>query len=259
MNGELLNLALIVWCAAAVAMFVTWLVQVKTKDASYVDVIWALGIGCATLYTFIFFTDYSLRKIIIFLCPLFWSLRLSYHLTRRLLYLNQEDSRYKTMRESMADKANLGFLIFFQVQAIFVIMFSLPIMCALLTESKDFNFIDLLGLVIFITAFTGESLADRQLLSHRKQYGAKVTCQSGLWYYSRHPNYFFEWIHWFSYACFCFYSSYFLFTLMMPFVMLFFIIKITGIPHVERESLKKKPDYKEYMANTPMIIPNIFK
>lgn len=248
-----------VWLVAALVMIITWMIQLKTKDASYVDVVWALGIGAAATYTLIFYTDLSIRKFIIFICPLFWSLRLGYYLCKRLVYLQEEDSRYQTMRAAMGEKVNIGFFLFFQVQAVFIVLFSAPIIIALTSTSNQFSLIDFIGIVIFIIAFVGESIADRQLLQHKKNNGPLVTCQSGLWFYSRHPNYFFEWLHWFSYACFSFYSVYFYITLAAPFLMLFFIVYLTGIPHVEREALRKKLDYAEYKKNTPVLIPNIFK
>lgn len=259
METGLLEILFNIWIIASLAMFITWLIQLKTKDASYVDVVWSLGIGIATVYTFLLFSDHNIRKIIIFLCPLFWSLRLSYHLTRRLVFLNTEDSRYHTMRKSMDKKANLGFFLFFQAQAFFIVLFSMPIVMALLTESNQVTILDLIGIIIFLIAIIGETIADKQLFDHKKRYNTSVTCKSGLWYYSRHPNYFFEWIHWFSYAFFCFFTSYFYITILMPFLMLFFIIYITGIPHVEREAEKKRSDYSEYKKNTPMLIPNFFK
>lgn len=198
-----------IWLFSAITMLITWLIQLKTKDASYVDVVWSAGIGCAAIYTFLVYTDYNFRKIIIFALPLFWSIRLTHHLARRLIYLNQEDNRYQTMRTSLDKKANLGFFLFFQVQAIFIVIFATPIIMALLTESNTLGALDILGIFIFIMAILGESISDKQLFNHRKANGPNITCQSGLWYYSRHPNYFFECLHWFAYVCFCFYSSFF--------------------------------------------------
>lgn len=248
-----------VWLSAASAMFCTWLRQLKSKDASYVDVVWSAGIGISALVFFLYNNLFDFRHIIILLCALFWSFRLSCHLTSRLMYLKEEDSRYNTMRKVMGARANIGFLIFFQVQAVFIVMFAAPIIIALSTNQTSWQISDYLGLVIFIIAFVGETIADKQLLNHRKQHGANITCQDGLWYYSRHPNYFFEWIHWFAYACFAISSSYFWLTSLMPFLMLFFIIYVTGIPHAEREAMSKKPDYLDYKKSTPMLILNIFK
>lgn len=259
MESTLINILIDIWIGAAILMLLTWLIQVRTNDASYVDVVWAAGIGLATVYCFFIFTEINLRTCLIFLCPLFWSYRLSYYLIKRLIKLGHEDSRYQTMRTSFGGYANLVFLIFFQVQALFILIFATPVVIALLSPDNILSINDIVGLLIFITALLGEAIADKQLLKHKIEHGNNITCQTGLWYYSRHPNYFFEWMHWFSYALFSISSSYFYITLMMPFIMLFFIIYVTGVPHVEREALKKKPDYDDYIKTTPMLIPNIFK
>ena len=82
-----------------------------------------------------------------------------------------------------------------------------------------------------------------------------VTCQVGLWNYSRHPNYFFEWLGWFAYPFLCIDSKLFSITLLFPFVVLLFLFKLTGISHVERESIRNKSDYEAYIATTSVFIP----
>lgn len=252
---------------ASLTMFITWLYQNKYKDASYVDVSWAASIGIIALSTYIYtslfsaqslfnlFSLYNLRYLIITLCALFWSFRLASYLAIRIFKSRQEDTRYKTMRIAMGNKANLGFFIFFQLQALFVIIFSCPIIIALLTKQVSWQLTDTLAILIFIIAFVGESIADKQLYRFKQQYPQGKTCQTGLWYYSRHPNYFFEWLHWFTYALFSINSPYFIFTIIAPFLMLFFILKLTGIPHVENEAIKNKPDYADYKSTTSMFIP----
>lgn len=249
---------LILFLHTSVACFagftLLWLWQTKSQDASWVDVLWGASIGVVSIYTFLVYAPHNLRHFIILLCPLFWSIRLSYHLTRRLLFLKSEDSRYHTMREQ-SKHPNQMFFVFYMVQAVFVLVFSAPIIVALLSPASHWLMTDTIALIIFIVALTGESIADKQLLAHRRENGSTITCQKGLWYYSRHPNYFFEWIHWFAYAFFSVSSSALWLAASMPFIMLLFLIKVTGIPHAEREALKKKPDYAEYQRTTSMFIP----
>jgi steroid 5-alpha reductase family enzyme len=237
-------------------MLLFWLLQLKTKDASLVDVIWALSIFISTIYLFLSLSHYNLRHLIIALLSSFWSLRLAGYLLLRIKKSTQEDSRYQQMRQSLEQFAPIGFFFFYQAQAMFVTIFTTPIAIALMSPRKALNFIDIIGIAVFILAIVGESIADKQLMQFKMQNkGANKTCNKGLWYYSRHPNYFFEWVHWFAYVFFSYQSSYFWLSCLAPLVMLFFLWKVTGISHVEREALKKKPDYKEYIKTTSAFIP----
>jgi len=241
---------------ASVLMFIIWLLQIKINDASYVDVFWALALGIVACYVTLTKTTLDIRHVIIGILPVLWSLRLSTYLWVRISKSATEDSRYMAMRAAMGDKAHLGFFVFFQAQALFVVMFATPIVISLLTTEQQWQYTDTLALIIVAIAITGESIADKQLHEFKKDNkGKNVTCQNGLWNYSRHPNYFFEWIHWFAYALFSISSEYFWVTAVMPFLMLIFLLKLTGIPHVERVAVKRKPDYQHYINTTSAFIP----
>lgn len=245
-----------VQAGASIMMLLLWLWQEKTKDATAVDVAWALGIGMATLWWFFELGRFDLRHSLIAAVGVFWSMRLGGYLWLRMLRLTDEDSRYQTMRQAMGRYASVGYLGFFQLQAIFITLFSMPIFIALSTESVQLMVTDFVGFGIFAVAVIGEGVADRQLMRFKAlNPGRDKTCQVGLWRYSRHPNYFFEWLHWFAYAAFSVSSPLFLVTCIMPFAMLIFLLKLTGIPHVENEALKSKKDYQEYMNSTSGFIP----
>ena len=160
------------------------------------------------------------------------------------------------MRASMGSYQHVGFFIFYQAQSVFVTIFTLPITSSLLTQETSIGTLDIIGALFFASALLGESIADNQLSKFKQQnIGVRKTCDVGLWYYSRHPNYFFEWLHWFAYPFFTYGTEYFYICVFAPFVMLVFLLKLTGIPHVEREALKNKPDYKDYVATTSAFIP----
>ena len=199
---------------------------------------------------------HDIRHIIIACLGLFWSIRLSFYLLKRIRRSEQEDTRYQSMRKGMGPYASAGFFVFYQVQSVFVTIFTTPIAIALLSDSKKIDGTDVIGCLIFIIAVMGEALADRQLMKFKEAtQNKKKTCSVGLWFYSRHPNYFFEWLHWFSYPLFSLQSDYLWISCLAPIVMLLFLLKLTGIPHVEREALKNKTDYKGYMETTSVFIP----
>lgn len=252
----LLHLLLIIAVFSSLFMAALWCWQLKSQDASLVDVLWALSIFIAILYVVIATQHYlNLRHILIALCGLIWSGRLAWHLWSRIYHSNAEDPRYANMRQSMQHYKHIGFFIFFQIQALFVVIFSTPITIALTTVSTQLQWSDYLGFFIFIVAFSGEAIADQQLKTFKQHAKDSTTCRAGLWNYSRHPNYFFEWIHWFAYPWFSVSSDYFWITCLVPFIMLIFLLKLTGIPHLEREAIKNKPDYLEYIKTTSSFIP----
>ncbi len=116
---------------------------------------------------------------------------------------------------------------------------------------------EIAGIALWLAAIAGETLADRQLAQFRaKPANRGKTCRAGLWRYSRHPNYFFEWLHWWSYVLMGINVSNGWVTLIGPVVMLFFLFYITGIPHTEKQAVASRgDDYREYQRTTSMFFP----
>jgi steroid 5-alpha reductase family enzyme len=116
---------------------------------------------------------------------------------------------------------------------------------------------DYLAIAIWLITLSGETLADAQLARWRKNAANHGrTCRGGLWRYSRHPNYFFEWLLWFSYVALALSSTWWLLTLIVPSVLLFLILKVTGIPYTEKRALASRgDDYRAYQKSTSAFIP----
>jgi len=116
---------------------------------------------------------------------------------------------------------------------------------------------DVLAIAVWIVAIAGEGVADRQLARFRADPENRgKTCRAGLWRYSRHPNYFFEWVHWFTYVLLAFGSPYVWLTLAGPAVMLLFLYKVTGIPYTEKRALMSRgDDYRRYQETTSAFVP----
>ena len=112
-------------------------------------------------------------------------------------------------------------------------------------------------MAIWFIAVAGEGVADWQLKQFRSRPENKgKICQSGLWNYSRHPNYFFEWLVWVGFFVFAWDSPFGCFTVLCPALMLFFLLRVTGIPLTEELSLKSKGDaYREYQRTTSAFVP----
>ena len=104
-------------------------------------------------------------------------------------------------------------------------------------------------------ALVGVTLSDRQLLNFKRNHDRYEVCDVGLWQYSRHPNYFFEWLHWFVYPILLWKTDYFWWSLAVVFLMLLFLLKLTGIPFSEQQALEKRGQaYRDYMDKTSPFI-----
>jgi steroid 5-alpha reductase family enzyme len=136
-------------------------------------------------------------------------------------------------------------------------MFSVPFLVVAYNSSPGLTFFDVLGILVWIVAVGGEALADRQLAKFRANPANRgKTCRAGLWKYSRHPNYFFEFTHWFAYILLGAGSSYYWVTFFGPAIMLLFLYKVTGIPYTEKQALLSRgEDYREYQRTTSAFIP----
>jgi len=245
------------WAIVALMMFLLWLIQLKTKDASHVDVGWAYGLPIlAGLYAWQADGDEA-RRILLAICVAVWGFRLGTYLLLNRVIGKPEDGRYVKLRRDWGSRANLNFFIFFQAQAIFDILFSLPFLAVAFNASSQLGALDLIGAMIVAISIFGETTADRQLSRFRADPANRgKTCRQGLWRYSRHPNYFFEWIHWFAYPFLAYGSPYFWLSLLGPILMLVFLFKITGIPPTEARAVETRgEDYKNYQRTTSMFIP----
>jgi len=112
------------------------------------------------------------------------------------------------------------------------------------------------GACVWAIAIAGEALADAQLARFKRRANHKEVCRDGLWNYSRHPNYFFEWLVWIAWSLFAMPAHWGLLAWSAPALMLFFLLRITGIPATEQQSLRTKGEaYAEYQRTTSPFIP----
>jgi steroid 5-alpha reductase family enzyme len=240
----------------AIVMTVLWQVQRRSGDAGIVDVAWGLGVAVIAV-VFALWTDQgnTSRRVAVAVVALVWALRLSGYVLRRVLTL-PEDGRYQTLKEQWGGAAQVKMLQFYQMQAAASVLFALPMLIAMRSEAA-WSLWDTLGCVVGLVAIAGESWADWQLSAFRaKPENKGKVCQQGLWRYSRHPNYFFEWVHWWAYVCFAPYAPWGWLTLLFPLTMYYFITQKTGIPPTEEQALKSRGDaYRQYQRTTSAFFP----
>lgn len=246
----------ICWGVVSVTMAILWVFLSRIGRYSYVDAAWAFGLAAlGGTYALLGEGLYE-RRLILALLTATWGLRLAWHLFRRISSLG-EDGRYLQLARDWHPHTKSKYFGFFQLQAIWTLLFSLPFFAVANNASPHLMWHDYLAVLIWILAMVGETIADRQLSVFKsKPQNRGQVCRDGLWAWSRHPNYFFEWLHWWSYLLLAWGSASFLIALAGPFVMLFFLMKWTGVPYTEAQALLSKGDsYRRYQNEVNAFFP----
>jgi steroid 5-alpha reductase family enzyme len=235
---------------------ITWLIQLQTKNAAIVDAVWSVSFPLMALIYFLRAPQQTIRQWLVLTLVVLWGLRLGIHLLIRTLD-HKEDVRYTALREEWGDKQNILMLRFYYFQAILALILSLPFALIMLNGSSSLTMIEWVGVIVWVVAFIGESTADQQLKKFKSDPSNKgKVCNVGLWYYSRHPNYFFEWLIWISYFIIALSAQWGFVTIICPLFMLYFLLKVTGIPYTESQMVKSKGQpFIEYQRTTSAFIP----
>jgi steroid 5-alpha reductase family enzyme len=165
--------------------------------------------------------------------------------------------RYSEMRARWKNHFRLQVFWFFQIQAILIVVLCIPFLIASINEDSGLRPVEIVGAALWLVAVCGEALADWQLKQFRADPdNRRKVCQAGLWNYSRHPNYFFEWLVWVAFYLFALGSPLGCATIYCPALMLFFLLRVTGIPLTEKLSLQSKGEaYREYQRTTSAFVP----
>lgn len=241
---------------ASAVMLAVWLRQRRTHDATAVDVAWAANLALLAILYASLADGLAARRACVALLVVLASGRLAWHLFRDRAQRPVEDARYRALRAAWGARAQRNFFWHFQAQALLDVLLSTTFLLACASRAP-LSTLDLVALALWITGFLGESVADRQLARFRAQPSHRGrTCRTGLWRYSRHPNYFFQWVMWCAYAL-CAWSAPLGWTaLLSPLVMLFLIVRVTGIPPTEAQALRSRgDDYRAYQRTTSAFVP----
>ena len=245
-----LGLAVMVLVMAAL-----WLLQRHTANAGWVDVGWSAGVGLVGALAAALGPGWAPRRLLAGMMIALWSARLATYILRRVLS-EPEDGRYTRLREGWGAAAQRRLLVFYQAQALLAALFALPVWVVAADPRPGWGAREHVAALVWLVAVGGESLADRQLARFRADPANRGrTCSAGLWRYSRHPNYFFEWVHWWSYVVLAAGAPLWPLTLAGPALMLFFLLKVTGVPATEARALRSRPDYAAYQRTTSAFIP----
>lgn len=251
---------MIIFLVAAIIFLHTclvWLWYRYTNNPSVVDVGWASGLTIAGL---VYLNDagWTFRTVVLGLALLIWGVRLGGYLWYTRIRHKEIDKRYIALSDNWKIAKPLGFFINFQLQGIFILIISFSWYFTSIRPATSLSVLDIIGLVVFVIALLLEIAADAQLTRFRKQYPGQV-CNQNLWQYSRHPNYFFEWLVWCAFALFAFSLPYGWLSIISPLTLYFIMTRLTA-PLTEQGSIKSRGEaYIQYQKVTPMFFPKCWR
>lgn len=239
-------------------MTVTWWLARRWDNYSIVDAVWGGSFALVTLLFVIAGSGWLNRRLVLLAIVALWSLRLGLFLGKRIKsHHPQEDERYKSLRAEYGSSVASRFFLFFQYQALSVVLLSIPFLLIAMNERPEFEIIEIFGFVVSLLALIGEGIADSQANRFKSDPGNRQkTCDVGLWKYSRHPNYFFESCVWWGFFLVSLGAEHGIYMIYAPLIILFLLLKVTGVPPSEAQALKKRGDvYRAYQAKTSVFVP----
>lgn len=234
-----------------------WLLQVRTGDATAVDAGWATTLALlAVLYAALASGGLS-HRLLIAVAAGSESLRIAWLVAGRIG--EEEDPRYRELRGRWRERGReqLSFFVFYQAQAVVAWLLAIPFLLVAQNPSARLEPLEWVGALVWLGAVAGETVADRQLARHKADSANRGrTLRSGLWRYSRHPNYFFQWLTWVAYALMALAAPWGWIGILSPLLILYLILFVTGIPPSEEQALKSRgEDYRRYQRETSPFVP----
>ncbi len=234
-----------------------WVLHLRTYNASIADVGFCLAFSVSVLICGVTSEGELSRRILISAMGILYAARLGSHLFSNRVLNKSEDLRYEKIRTLLGGWESAGMFAYFQVQAPASLFFA-GLLCWVMSQPVDgIRWMDMLGGAIFLVAVIGEAVADRQLeLFRRDPLNKGKTLQAGLWRYSRHPNYFFESLHWWAYVPLAIGLPWSGLAVIWPCLMMSALRWVTGVPWAEAQALASRGEsYRAYQRTTNMFLP----
>jgi steroid 5-alpha reductase family enzyme len=249
--------------ALSFAMTIAWLVEQRTENSGWIDTIWTFGLGAIGALSALAPMGLEIRPraVLIAGAVTIWALRLGLHIAARSVRKG-DDPRYALLRQQYGPAAARQMWVLVQKQALVSIPLALAIFLAAHNPTTEFRAQDYMAIFIFLVAYAGEAIADWQLRRYSQSVSANTgICDIGLWKWSRHPNYFFEWLGWLAYPLVAIdlYGQYpwGWLALMAPVCMYWLLVHVSGIPPLEAHMLQSHGQaYRAYQARTNAFFPS---
>ncbi|MBN1285199.1 MAG: DUF1295 domain-containing protein [Anaerolineae bacterium] len=241
------------------AMTILWLISLLVKDASIVDIFWGIGFVITGWVYFALTPDGAPgRKWLIGVLVTIWGLRLAGYIAWRNLPKG-EDFRYRQWREQYG--ARWWWLSYFRVfllQGVIMWVVSAPLLAAQISPTPDLGLPDLLGAAVWGVGFYFEAVGDWQMARFKaKPENKGKVLSSGVWRYTRHPNYFGDAAQWWGFWLIAVgtLSAAGLLSVFSPALMTFLLLRVSGVAMLEKSLRDAKPQYKEYIETTSAFFP----
>ena len=237
-------------------MSVWFMLAVIKKDNSIADIAWGLGFVMLAWFTFYETEFATARQLVVSVCITVWAVRLSGYIFQRNLAKTGEDFRYAAWRKEWGKHwLWRSYVQVFLLQGFFMLLIALPIFLAASQPEPGWKGYNNIGLFIFVFGFLFEAIADFQLalFKSEKQNKGKIM-GTGLWRYSRHPNYFGEALVWWGIFLMLQPLHYWYIALVSPVLITYLLVGVSGIPMLERK-YKGNPEFEEYASKTSAFIP----
>jgi steroid 5-alpha reductase family enzyme len=237
-------------------MLAAWLISLATRNAGIVDVCWGLAIAGAGVTWVLVAPQDAARGSIAAALAVLWALRLGGHILWRG-WGKPEDRRYREIRA----RNEPGFTfksvyLVFGLQAVLAWLVAMPLL-GTATSTAPLGLLDYAGIALFAFGFLFEAVADGQLAAfQRRDSGERGVMSAGLWRYSRHPNYFGEFVLWWGIWLMAV-SGGAWWTFFGPALLTFFLLKVSGVALTEKDIAGRRPEYQAYVRRTRAFFPGL--
>jgi steroid 5-alpha reductase family enzyme len=264
---NLVQLAIMSGCvlaAISAVMAGAWRIQQVSGNFGWVDVSWTFGVGgIAFLAALVplgqdFWPHW--RQLVVALLAATWSLRLGLHIAMRTR-ASGDDPRYRQLATQWQSAAPRRMFWFLQKQAAVGFILVMSVALAAQNHNSLLRLQDLIGILVLVIAIVGEAVSDAQLRVFRSNHPSHhAICDVGLWRWSRHPNYFFEWLAWLAYPLLAIdisgQSPWGWLALFAPACMYWVLVHVSGIPPLESHMLRSRGDaFRAYQRRTRPFLP----
>lgn len=240
----------------AALMVLTWVVSLLRHDAGIVDPVWPLGFVAVAAVALIAGGGDPGRRVLIMILVGAWGLRLSWYLLRRNLRAGEEDFRYRAMRERRGRNFWIISLVtVFLLQGILMWIVSLPVQLSA-AGTRGLGWLAIAGTAVWAVGLAFEAIGDMQLARFRRDPASRgKVLDTGLWRYTRHPNYFGDCLVWWGIFLVAAESGVGAWGFAGPLLMTLLLVKVSGAALLERDIAARRPGYADYVNRTSGFIP----
>ncbi|HVN86161.1 MAG TPA: DUF1295 domain-containing protein [Candidatus Binatia bacterium] len=240
-----------------VLMFSVWLLATALRNVGIVDIFWGLGFTLIAIFSWALGDGYAGRRLLVAALTSIWGLRLASYLFWRN-WGQEEDYRYQAMRRRHGPRFPVVSLYtVFGLQGVLMWIVSLPVqVAAMVRDPTHLTWLDAAGATLWAIGLLFESVGDWQLAQFKSNPRNRGhVMDRGLWRYTRHPNYFGDACVWWGLFLIALTTPAGIWVAASPMLMTFLLVRVSGVPLLERRLTKSRPEYADYVRRTSAFVP----